>query len=176
MPESIWGCYWSAWKKSFIYQGVATRQEFWLFIIINLIFFFLIGAGSYFLRVDVMADKTSAGGIALVWAYFIYLPLRTFGSLILLFPFLALGVRRMHDTGKSGWWFGSLMLLEIFILPMLAVLMYYVLRHFLDEVSSQQVAKGFTISASIMVAFALVWLCSKPTKIKHPISSSDSMN
>ncbi|EKM5740974.1 DUF805 domain-containing protein [Enterobacter kobei] len=176
MPESLWGCYWSAWKKSFIYQGVATRQEFWLFIIINLIVFFLIGAGSYFLRVDVMADKTSAGGIALVWAYFIYLPLRTFGPLILLFPFLALGVRRMHDTGKSGWWFGSLMLLEIFILPMLAVLMYYVLRHFLDEVSSQQVAKGFIISASIMVAFALVWLCSKPTKIKHPISSSDSMN
>lgn len=74
MPESLWGCYWSAWKKSFIYQGVATRQEFWLFIIINLIVFFLIGAGSYFLRVDVMADKTSAGGIALVWAYFIYLP------------------------------------------------------------------------------------------------------
>ncbi|SQI27026.1 Uncharacterised protein [Salmonella enterica subsp. arizonae] len=70
----------------------------------------------------------------------------------------------------------GLMLLEIFILPMLAVLMYYVLRHFLDEVSSQQVVKGFTISASIMVAFALVWLCSKPTKIKHPISSSDSMN
>lgn len=68
------------------------------------------------------------------------------------------------------------MLLEIFILLMLAVLMYYVLRHFLDEVSSQQVAKGFTISVSIMVAFALVWLCSKPTKIKHPISSSDSMN
>ncbi|EBP3476587.1 DUF805 domain-containing protein [Salmonella enterica subsp. arizonae] len=176
MPENLWGCYWSAWKKSFIYQGGATRQEFWSFIIINLIVFFLIGAGSYFLLVDVMADKTSAGGMVLVWAYFIYLPLRTFVPLILLFPFLALGVRRMHDTGKSGWWFGGLMLLEIFILPMLAVLMYYVLRHFLDEVSSQQVVKGFTISASIMVAFALVWLCSKPTKIKHPISSSDSMN
>lgn len=176
MPESLWRCYWSAWKKSFIYQGVATRQEFWSFIIINLIVFFLIGVGSYFLLVDVMADKTSAGGMALVWVYFIYLPLRTFGPLILLFPFLALGVRRMHDTGKSGWWFGGLMLLEIFILPMSAVLMYYVLRHFLDEVSSQQVVKSFNISASIMVAFALVWLCCKPTKIKYPTSYSDSIN
>lgn len=176
MPESLWGCYWSAWKKSFIYQGVATRREFWSFIIINLIIFFLIIAGSYFLLVDVMADKTSAGDMALVWAYFIYLPLRIFGSLILLFPFLALGVRRMHDTGKSGWWFGGLMLLEVHILPMSGDLVYYVLRHFLDEVSSQQVVKGFTISASIMVAFALIWLCCKPTKIKHPISSPNIMN
>ena len=54
-----------------------------------------------------MADKTSAGGIALVWAYFIYLPLRTFGSLILLFPFLALGVRRMHDTGSQDGGLGA---------------------------------------------------------------------
>lgn len=176
MPESLWSCYWSAWKKSFIYQGVATRKEFWSFIIINLIVFFLIGAGSYFLLVDVMADKTSAGGMALVWACFIYLPLRTFGPLILLFPFLATGVRRMHDTGKSGWWFGGLMPLEIFILPMSGALVYYVLRHFLDDASGQQIVKAFNISISIMVVAALVWLCCKPTKIKDPTSSSDVMN
>ena len=82
----------------------------------------------------------------------------------------------MHDTGKSGWCFGGLVFHEIFILPISAVLMYYVLRHFLDAVSSQQVVKGFNISASIMVTFALAWLCCKPTKIKHPTSSSDSMN
>jgi len=176
MPKSLWRCYWSAWKKSFIYQGAATRQEFWSFIIISLIIFFLVGAGSYFLLVDVMADKTSAGGMALVWAYFIYLPLRTFGPLILLFPFLAIGVRRMHDTGKSGWWFGGLMLLGIFILPMSGALVYYVLRHFLDDASSQQIVKAFNISISTMVAVALVWLCCKPTKIKDPTSSSDVMN
>lgn len=40
----------------------------------------------------------------------------------------------------------------------------------------QGASKGCNISASIMVAVALVWLCCKPTKIKHPTSSSDSMN
>ena len=176
MPDSLWGCYWSVWKNSFVYRGCATRQMFWSFIIINFLIFLFIGAGSYFLLVEVIADKTSAGGMALVWAYLIYLPLRTFGPLILFFPVLAVGVRRMHDTGNSGWWFGGLVLAEILILPILSILVYYMLRHFLSDIQSQQIMKGVNVIFSIIVATALVWLCCKPTKIKYPSSSSDVMN
>ncbi|MDR0807074.1 MAG: DUF805 domain-containing protein [Enterobacteriaceae bacterium] len=176
MSDSLWGRYWSAWKKSFVYRGCATRQEFWSFIILNLLIFLFISFGSYFLLVDVIADKTSAGGLAMVWAYFIYLPLRTFGPLVLLLPVLALGVRRMHDIGKSGWWFGGLALTKLFVLPILSPLVYYVLRHFLDDANSRKILGGVNMGFSIIVAVALVWLCCKPTKIKDLASSSDVMN
>lgn len=176
MSGGLWVCYLTAWKKSFVYRGCSTRLAFWSFIIMNLLIFLFIGAGSYFLLVEVIADKTSAGGMALVWAYFIYLPLQTFVPLILIFPVLAFGVRRMHDVGKSGWWFGGLVLIELFVLPIVGIFVYYILRHFMDDANSQQISRGINMGFSIIVAVTLVWLCCMPTKIKYPTSSSDVMN
>ncbi|CAB0005271.1 unnamed protein product, partial [Nesidiocoris tenuis] len=34
-------------------------------------------------------------------------------SLVLLLPTLALGIRRMHDIGRTGWWFGIAYLLPL---------------------------------------------------------------
>lgn len=31
-------------------------------------------------------------------------PLSAIWSLVVLLPSLAVGVRRLHDTGRSGWW------------------------------------------------------------------------
>lgn len=176
MTDSLWKLYWAVWKNSFVYQGCATRREFWSFIIINLLVFFFIGAGSYFLFVDVIADKTSAGGMALVWAYFIFLPLRTVGPLILLLPVLSLGARRMHDIGKSGWWFGGLLFTEFFFLPMLSIQVYYIFGNVLDDTFSQQVLRNINMGVSIIIAAVLLWLCCKPTKIKDPASPSAVMN
>lgn len=176
MSDSFWSCYWNGWKKSFVYQGNATRREFWSFIIINMLVFLLIGGGGYFLLVDLIADNTSAGGMALVWVYFVYLPLRAIVPLILIIPVLALGIRRMHDIGKSGWWFGGFVFIEFFILPIVGVLVNYILRHFLDDANRQQLSDGINMSFSIIVTVALVWLCCKPAKIKGLPSSSDLMN
>ena len=46
-------------------------------------------------------------------------------SLLLFFPSLAIGIRRLHDLGKLGWWYliglvpilGVLVLLIFFVLP-----------------------------------------------------------
>ncbi|MGW2841740.1 DUF805 domain-containing protein [Streptomyces sp. NPDC001493] len=65
------------------FSGRARRKEFWMFALFNIIVaivLFAIGAaiGSQFL-------------------YYIY-------ALAVLLPGLAVTVRRLHDTGRSGWW------------------------------------------------------------------------
>ncbi|OFW82859.1 MAG: hypothetical protein A2018_00470 [Alphaproteobacteria bacterium GWF2_58_20] len=87
-------------KKYTVFNGRATRQEFWMFTLMNLI-------------VSI--------GIGLV-ARLISLPaLNLFYMLAILLPSLALSFRRLHDTDRSGWW----MLLAF--IPILGIIAFIVL-------------------------------------------------
>lgn len=68
------------------FQGRATRPEFWYFFLFNFVVSFILGLLG---RVGTTLSS--------VW------------SLAILLPQLGLGVRRLHDIGKSGW----LMLLSL---------------------------------------------------------------
>lgn len=73
-------------KKYAVFNGRARRTEYWMFFLIN----FVIGiVFSVLLRVT--------NGLGLIYA------LDGLYSLALLIPSLAVAVRRLHDTGKSGW-------------------------------------------------------------------------
>lgn len=69
------------------FNGRSSRSEFWWFylftVIVNTVFQMLLGA---------------TGGSNVVMA------LCGLVSLALLIPGLGMGVRRLHDIGKSGWW------------------------------------------------------------------------
>jgi len=39
-----------------------------------------------------------------IWTDFVIFPLTTICSVLVLIPLLAVGIRRMHDVGQSGWW------------------------------------------------------------------------
>ncbi|MGH3381178.1 MAG: DUF805 domain-containing protein [Actinoallomurus sp.] len=66
------------------FDGRARRTEYWMFFLINLII-------AVVLNVIGVAVKAAA------FAGDIY-------ALALLIPSIAVGVRRLHDTGRSGWW------------------------------------------------------------------------
>lgn len=71
-------------KKYATFTGRSRRREYWMFALIHtLIYMALWGAGFV---VDIMAL------VAILYA------------LALLIPNLAVTVRRLHDTGRSGWW------------------------------------------------------------------------
>lgn len=71
------------------FAGRATRSEYWYFVL----FQFLIGiAVSIVVSILGSIIGEVAGLLSLVY------------SLALLIPGLAVGIRRLHDTGKSGWW------------------------------------------------------------------------
>lgn len=71
-------------KKYTVFGGRAHRTEYWMFFLIN----FLIAFG-IFLVEGVLG---LAGMLSLLYALAVFLPA------------LAVLVRRLHDTGRSGWW------------------------------------------------------------------------
>ena len=76
-------------NKYAVFDGRAHRQEFWYFIL----FYFLI-----YLALSIVDQvtgtfsmETGAGLLSGIYA------------LAMLVPSLAVGARRLHDTGRSGW-------------------------------------------------------------------------
>mgnify|MGYP003407488552 FL=1 len=76
--------YVEAWRNYVVFRGRATRREYWMFILINL------GISLGIIAVDAMLNTKGM-------LYNLY-------SLAILLPSIAVGVRRMHDTDRSGWW------------------------------------------------------------------------
>ena len=80
--ESISTCL----KKYFIFDGRASKSEFWYFFLVYTVGSFVLGE----IATSIMSP-----------ALLIVSGLITFGTII---PFAAVGCRRLHDINKSGWW------------------------------------------------------------------------
>lgn len=78
--------YLSVLKNYAVFEGRAHRTEYWMFVLFN----FLI---SLALAIVDAAIFGQGGGLLS--------PLYALGVFI---PSLAVGVRRLHDTNRSGWW------------------------------------------------------------------------
>lgn len=91
--------YWDTLKKATDFRGRSHRKEYWLFYFTNLAIIYI---ASY-----------SENGIG-IFPKWLAAPLFIF-VLFTLVPWLAVTVRRLHDTGHSGWWmlvpFANLILL-----------------------------------------------------------------
>jgi uncharacterized membrane protein YhaH (DUF805 family) len=69
----------------------ARRSEYWLFVLFNIIVEFILGAIGFTLSI-VLNNQIFSFSLASLY------------SLIIFIPGLALTIRRLHDTGKSGWY------------------------------------------------------------------------
>lgn len=80
--------YLTALKKYAVFSGRARRMEYWMFTLFSIIIIIVLGV------VDRVIGTTvaEAGIISSVY------------SLAVLVPSLAVSIRRLHDTGRSGWW------------------------------------------------------------------------
>ena len=78
--------------KLFSFRGRAGRAEYWKF---NIVFGVLLMIAGFIDGSMAPADDPFA--YSTPWAQFLV-------SLIILIPGLAVGVRRLHDRNKSGWW------------------------------------------------------------------------
>jgi len=98
--------YLQPWKKYAQFSGRASRKEYWTFTLVNLavmIFFLVANAFVSFLMIKVnVRDPGPTPEMdpvqSLLMIVFAVFMLATF------LPGLAVGVRRLHDTGRSGWW------------------------------------------------------------------------
>jgi|SRR5450432_3958949 uncharacterized membrane protein YhaH (DUF805 family) len=78
-----------ALKQYADFNGRSQRTEYWLFVL------FCIVVSVVLSLIDKMLGTYSSTGIGLLGGIF---------SLAVLLPGLGVGVRRLHDTGRSGWW------------------------------------------------------------------------
>lgn len=67
------------------FKGRARRKEYWMFFLINTIISYGI------VGIAIAAELPALSSISSIY------------SLAVLLPTIAVGVRRMHDVGKSGW-------------------------------------------------------------------------
>jgi uncharacterized membrane protein YhaH (DUF805 family) len=100
----------TCFRKFATFSGRAQRSEFWWFALFVVISNFVLG----------IVDRTLFGmavdgqQVSLLGALF---------SLAVLLPNIAVGVRRLHDLDKSGWWYllilaplvGALVLIYFFV-------------------------------------------------------------
>jgi uncharacterized membrane protein YhaH (DUF805 family) len=81
--------YLQALKKYVDFSGRARRKEYWFFVLFNIIITIVLTI------VDMMIGTGGGGGIGILAGIY---------SLAVLLPGIAVTVRRLHDTGRSGWW------------------------------------------------------------------------
>ncbi|MGK3134816.1 DUF805 domain-containing protein [Pantoea trifolii] len=163
MFKIIVRCYISGWRNTFNYRGYATRKEFWVFILVNLMFL------NFYSALTGMLTLTGSGIVDVLLFLSMGFSLQLLFISILIIPVMSLGVRRMHDIGRSGWWFSSLLLSNIFIIPaFLGALVSSIANHF-----SWDIALSISIWASLVlnlsVIFYLTYLCCKPSVRPSPL-------
>ncbi|MGB3543800.1 DUF805 domain-containing protein [Rubrivirga sp.] len=73
------------------FNGRARRKEYWMFTLFNVVI--IVGIA---IVTAVLGAVSETLGLLGVIAYVLY-------ALVVLVPGLAVAVRRLHDTGKSGW-------------------------------------------------------------------------
>jgi len=98
------------------FEGRASRSEFWYFALFYFLVDIVVSAIDAFVLNPMMGltpEQAAQGGI-----------LQMILALGLLIPSIALGIRRLHDIGKSGWWY---LLVFIPIIGWLVLLYFYIL-------------------------------------------------
>jgi uncharacterized membrane protein YhaH (DUF805 family) len=86
--------YLKVFKQYFDFSGRARRKEFWMFTLFHFLFIFTTTFLVFFLTSDIYEDtETNYVYVAIICTYL----------LISIIPSIALTIRRLHDTGKSGW-------------------------------------------------------------------------
>lgn len=82
--------YFHALRNYAVFRGRARRREYWTFELMN---------AAIALALFVLAVELGKAG----YPYFVSLPFLYIAATMI--PSLSSLIRRLHDTGRSGWWF-----------------------------------------------------------------------
>ena len=93
------GWYLQVLKKGVVFTGRARRKEYWVFILINMTV------------ISVLMIIEAVAGIQDI--------LSGLYNMAVAIPVSAVATRRLHDTGRSGWWQFLILVLVIGWIPLL---------------------------------------------------------
>jgi uncharacterized membrane protein YhaH (DUF805 family) len=101
-------------KRYAEFSGRSRRMEYWMFLLFVLLLWLVFGviivafAGAALMSGGGLRSMMAMGGGIVIIA-----ALAMLIWLALLIPSLAVGVRRLHDTERSGWWLGALIIVDV---------------------------------------------------------------
>jgi uncharacterized membrane protein YhaH (DUF805 family) len=81
--------YLDAWRNYITFTGRSRRAAYWMFVLFNFIAVILANVIDNVLG---LAGEAGYGPFSMIYGLAVFL------------PGLALAIRRLHDTGRSGWW------------------------------------------------------------------------
>lgn len=160
----------SVFLKYATFSGRACRSEFWYFILFDML-----------VKIALLyADKFMPFSIPITDTYNFQL-LSTIWSLGVLVPLLAVGVRRLHDIGRSGW---SLLLP---VLPYVLIIVIIAVAYFLDSEADKWIGSIVILGIITLVLTIrlIIWFCRDsqpgtnewgPNPKEHTESVSDNKN
>jgi uncharacterized membrane protein YhaH (DUF805 family) len=82
--------YMQALKKYAVFSGRARRKEYWFYMLFYLIILVVLSICD-----GIIGTTMQGGGVGILTLIYI---------LAVLIPTLAVTIRRLHDTDRSGWW------------------------------------------------------------------------
>ncbi len=112
--------YIQALKKYAVFSGRARRKEYWYFVLFNGI----ISYGLYLIGL-IAGFAGSDAGIGFLVLSLIY-------ALAVFLPSLGVTIRRLHDTGRSGWW------IFISLIPFIGGIIFFIVTVLDSEVGTNQ--------------------------------------
>lgn len=135
--------YFKCLKQYVDFSGRARRKEYWMFVLFNLIVFYVLFIVDYLIGTKIPYNGSQIGIISSVYSLAVFL------------PGLAVTVRRLHDIGKSGWkilWIPLFTIVGAIIGSIVgAILLIY------HPVIGAILPIIFTVIAPII--FIIVWMC-----------------
>ena len=153
--ESITTCL----KKYAIFKGRARRSEYWWFVLFN----FIIMVAWMFLCVFgfvtiAASDSFDPGAFfSNFWVFCIVLLLP---YLLMFFPMYAAMTRRLHDTGRSGWWIVAYFVLSLIYMGLYFYTMWpmFSAMNLDTELPQDPAANALLNSPGLMMAIGLLGL------------------
>ena len=109
----------SVFSKYATFSGRARRSEFWWFYLFNVL-------------VNIVLGLINVKIITSLW------------SLAILLPSLAVTVRRLHDTGKSGWYI---------LIPIVVAIVAVIII-----ILSEATVAGLIIAYAMIIVFAILYI------------------
>jgi len=130
--------YFLVFKKYAKLSGRSRRKEYWMFILFNTIISIILSLLDKLFGFDIFSSTNNINNSGI---------LSTIYSLATLVPFIAVGVRRLHDTNRSGW----------FLLLPLAPYLLILLSPFLGKIGFVLIfMSGLTIVVFLIVVIVLL--------------------
>ena len=101
-----WDLYMQVLKKYAVFSGRARRKEYWFYVL----WYLIISIGLAIVD-NIIGTYSAKAGIGLLGGIY---------ALALLIPGISVTVRRLHDTGRPGWW------LLIILIPLIGAIVLLV--------------------------------------------------